>query len=188
VIDALAAVLDRWRDPDSPERRDLERDLPAATGFSAPNVREGLARGLAPWSGDALRALAERELSCGGGRFARGYDVTAVLLAGAIPMPALLSMIAPLAVRSAALVKTAAHDPITAPLVAALDRGGRSAARALRGGGRVPGLRTQRAWRSSSPRAACSRPDRTRRSTQSQRGSRRARRCCATGTGSRSRC
>jgi hypothetical protein len=118
VIDALAAVLDRWRDPDSPERRDLERDLPAATGFSAPNVREGLARGLAPWSGDALRALAERELSCGGGRFARGYDVTAVLLAGAIPMPALLSMIAPLAVRSAALVKTAARDPITAPLVA----------------------------------------------------------------------
>jgi Acyl-CoA reductase (LuxC) len=117
VIDALAAVLDRWRDPASPERRALERDLPAATGFSAPNVREGLARGLAPWSGDALRSLAERELACGGG-LARGYDVTAVLLAGAIPMPTLLSVIAPLAVRSAALVKTAARDPITAPLVA----------------------------------------------------------------------
>jgi hypothetical protein len=74
VIDALAAVIQRWRDPDGPERRALERELPAATGFSPENVREGLARGLAPWSGDALR--------------------------------------------SAALVKSAARDPITAPLVA----------------------------------------------------------------------
>ena len=117
VIDALAAVLERWRDPDSPERSELERELPAATGFSAPNVREGLARGLAPWTGAALRRLAERELSRGG-VFAHGHGVTAVLLAGAIPMPALFSVIAPLAVRSAALVKTAARDPITAPLVA----------------------------------------------------------------------
>jgi hypothetical protein len=117
VIDALAAVLDRWRDPDGPERSALERDLPGATGFSSVNVREGLSRGLAPWSGDALRALAQRELARGG-EFARGHDVTSVLLAGAIPMPTLLSMIAPLALRSAALVKSGARDPITAPLVA----------------------------------------------------------------------
>ena len=39
VIDALAAVLERWRDPDSPERRELERELPPATGFSPQNVR-----------------------------------------------------------------------------------------------------------------------------------------------------
>lgn len=117
VIDALAAVLDRWRDPGGPERRALERDLPGATGFAPANVREGLSRGLAPWGGDALRALAQREISRGG-EFARGHDVTSVLLAGAIPMPALLSMIAPLALRGAALVKTAARDPITAPLVA----------------------------------------------------------------------
>jgi hypothetical protein len=117
VIDALAAMLDRWRDPTGPERRALERDLPGATGFSPANVRAGLARGLAPWSGEALRAIAQRELARGGS-FALGHDLTAVLLAGAIPMPALLSMIAPLALRSAALVKTAARDPITAPLVA----------------------------------------------------------------------
>jgi len=117
VIDALAAVLERWRDRDAPERRELERELPAATGFSPQNVREGLARGLAPWSGDALRTLAERELGRGA-ELARGHDVTAVLLAGAIPMPALLSVITPLALRSAALVKTAARDPITAPVVA----------------------------------------------------------------------
>jgi hypothetical protein len=118
VIDALAAVLDRWRDPDAPERRALERELPAVTGFSEANVREGLARGLAPWSGDAMRGLARRELAGGNGAFARGHAVTSVLLAGAIPMPALASVIAPLALRSAALVKTAARDPITAPLVA----------------------------------------------------------------------
>jgi hypothetical protein len=117
VIDALAAVLERWRDPDGPERRALERDLPAATGFSPQNVREGLARGLSPWSGEALRALAQRELSRGQA-VAHGYDVTSVLLAGSIPMPALLSVIAPLALRSAAFVKSAARDPITAPLVA----------------------------------------------------------------------
>ncbi len=117
VIDALAAVLDRWRDPDGPERGELERALPEATGFSPANVREGLSRGLAPWSGDALRAAAQRELARGGA-FARGHDVTSVLLAGAIPMPALLSVVAPLALRSPALVKTAARDPITAPLVA----------------------------------------------------------------------
>jgi hypothetical protein len=117
VIEALAAVLDRWRDPEAPERRALERELPAATGFTAENVREGLARGLAPWRGDALRALAEREL-VRGRAFVRGHDVTAVLLAGSIPMPVLLAVIAPLALRSPVLVKTAARDPITAPLVA----------------------------------------------------------------------
>jgi hypothetical protein len=116
VIEALAAVLGRWRDPVGPERRALECELPAATGFSPENVREGLVRGLAPWTGDALRALAERELARGSG-FARGHDLTAVLLAGAIPMPALLSIVAPLALRSAVLVKTAARDLVTAPLV-----------------------------------------------------------------------
>lgn len=117
VIDALGAVLDRWRDPAGPERRALERDLPEATGFAPENVRVGLARALATWSGDALRAVAERELARGGA-WVHGHEVTSVLLAGSIPMPALLSVIAPLAVRSAALVKTAARDPITAPLVA----------------------------------------------------------------------
>ncbi len=117
VIDALAAVLERWRDREGPERSALERELPAATGFSPQNVLEGLARGLAPWTGDALRALAERELARSG-ELARGYDVTSVLLAGSIPMPALLSVIAPLALRSPVLVKTAARDRITAPLVA----------------------------------------------------------------------
>ncbi len=117
VIDALAAVLDRWRDREAPERRALERDLPAATGFSAENVREGLARGLAPWRGDALRGLAERELRRGGA-FARGHDVTSVLLAGSIPMPTLWAVIAPLALRSPALVKAASRDPITAALAA----------------------------------------------------------------------
>ncbi len=117
VIDALASVLERWRDPLGPERRALEDRLPGVTGFSAETVRQGLARALAPWSGDALRALAERELGRSGD-FAAGYEATAVLLAGSIPMPTLLAVIAPLALRSPVLVKTAARDPLTAPLAA----------------------------------------------------------------------
>jgi hypothetical protein len=117
VIDALAAVLERWRDPDGPERRELERDLPAATGFSPANVKEGLAFGLAPWTGDALREVASRTLARDGDPLL-GHDTTAVLLAGSIPMSSLLSLIEPLALRSPVLVKTASRDPITAHLVA----------------------------------------------------------------------
>ena len=117
VVDVLAAVLERWRDPDGPERRALERELPGVAGFSAANVREGLARALAPWTGDALRDLARRALAHGAD-YARGHDVTSVLLAGSIPMPTLLAVIEPLALRSPLLAKTASRDPLTAQLVA----------------------------------------------------------------------
>jgi len=116
VIEVLAAVLDRWRDPDAPERRALERDLPGATGFSAPVVKEGLALALEPWSGEALRGVAQRLLARGDD-LALGHDTTAVLLAGSIPMPSLLGVLEPLALRSPALVKPASRDPLTAHLV-----------------------------------------------------------------------
>ena len=48
--------------PDSRWRRRLEAELPGATGFSPENVREGLARGLAPFRGEALLALVRAEL------------------------------------------------------------------------------------------------------------------------------
>jgi hypothetical protein len=51
-------------------------------------------------------------------RAAGGFDVTSLLLAGSIPMPTLLSMLAPLVLGSPVLVKCAARDPVTAPLVA----------------------------------------------------------------------
>jgi hypothetical protein len=110
----LAEVLDVWRDPASEVRRALEAELPATTGFSAPTVREGLSLALAGWSGEALTNLAQAELL----RPTDGAATTAVVLAGSIPMPSLLSIIAPLVLRSPVLVKCASRDPITPRLVA----------------------------------------------------------------------
>ncbi len=124
TLDALARVVDGWSDPAGAWRHALETELPGATGFSAPMVREGLARGLDGWSGDALRELVAREigaperLDSAHARLAAGFGVTAVLLAGSIPMPTLVSLLAPLALRSPVLAKSASRDPVTPRLVA----------------------------------------------------------------------
>ena len=102
TLDALAQVLDGWSDPGSEWRRALEAELPGATGFSPETVREGLRCGLAQWNGQALHALAARELGAlehldaGLHPMIAGFDATAVLLAGSIPMPSLLALVAPL--------------------------------------------------------------------------------------------
>ncbi len=124
TLDALARVVDGWSDPSGAWRHALETELPGATGFSAPMVRAGLARGLDAWSGDALRELVAREigtperLDSARARMAAGFDVTAVLLAGSIPMPTLVSLLAPLALRSPVLAKSASRDPVTPRLLA----------------------------------------------------------------------
>jgi len=124
VIDLLGAVLDGWRDSTSGWRRDLEEQLPSATGFTRPLVEEGLRRALEAWSSDALRELVVRELGAldsldaGPSRSAAGFATTAVVLAGSIPMPTLLALIAPLALRSSVIAKPASRDPITPLLVA----------------------------------------------------------------------
>ncbi len=124
TLAALARVLDLWASPDSTWRKRLEAELPGATGFTPENVREGLARGLAPWHGEALLALAHSELGdparldSAHGSMLSGFDTTAVVLAGSIPQPSLLALLAPLVLRSPVLVKPASRDPVTAPLVA----------------------------------------------------------------------
>jgi hypothetical protein len=125
TLDAVCGVLDGFRDPRSPWRARLEAELPRATGFSPAAVREGLARALAEWSGGALRALVARELGGaaalepGAPHAAVGFDSTAVLLAGSIPMPTLLAMVSPLVLLSPALAKPASRDPVTPRVVAA---------------------------------------------------------------------
>ncbi len=114
TLAVLGQVLDVWRDPNSPIRRELEAELPNATGFSPQVVREGLSLALAEWSGPALTALADRELP----RSIEPAEATAVILAGAIPMPSLLSILAPLALRSPVLVKCASRDRVTPRLLA----------------------------------------------------------------------
>jgi hypothetical protein len=134
TLDGLCRVLDGWSDPDSSWRKQLALALPSAAGFSPENVREGLARGLAGWNGASLRALVESEIGsaaidgggargaadrdAGGMRIASGFGVTSLVLAGSIPMPTLLALVAPLALRSPVLARCAARDPVTAPLVA----------------------------------------------------------------------
>jgi hypothetical protein len=114
VLAALCGVLDAWSDPRSPWRRELEAKLPEATGFARETVREGLARALAQWNGAALERLVG-ELR---GEDARGFATTAVVLAGAIPMPSLQALVAPLALGSPVLAKPASRDPVSAELVA----------------------------------------------------------------------
>jgi hypothetical protein len=124
TLAALAAVFDGWRAAGSRWRRALEAELPEATGFSAPVVAEGLRLGLEGWSGDAFLELVARELGpdeqldSAGACMVSGFGTTAVLLAGAIPMPTLLALAAPLALRSPVLAKLAARDTVTAQHVA----------------------------------------------------------------------
>jgi hypothetical protein len=121
---ALADVLDAWRAPASPWQAELVERLPACTGFSPETVRRGLALGLAPYGGEALHALVRGELGGPAGLDPRaacswqGFPTTAVVLAGAIPLPTVPALVAPLALRSPVLVKPSAHDPVTAPLLA----------------------------------------------------------------------
>jgi hypothetical protein len=122
---ALARVLELWASPDSSWRRRLEQELPGATGFTPENVREGLARGLALFRGEAWLSLLRAELGdpdrldTAQASMLSGFDCTAVVLAGSIPQPTLLALLAPLALRSPVLAKPASRDPVTAGLVAA---------------------------------------------------------------------
>jgi hypothetical protein len=123
LLATLARALDRWSDPGSSWRRELEAKLPAATGFAPETVRRGLEVALADWTGDALERLAARELgapramSAGDSAFP-SFELCSVVLAGAIPMPTLKAIVAPLALGTPVLVKPASRDPITAELVA----------------------------------------------------------------------
>ena len=113
----MARVLELWRDPGSAPREVLARELPAVAGFSEPVVREGLGLALEGFSREALLRLVDDEL--GGlatldadhGRVVGGFPVTATLLAGSLPTPTLLAILAPLVLRSAVLVKPASRDP-----------------------------------------------------------------------------
>lgn len=120
--DALADVLDAWAAPGSPWQAELVAKLPETTGFSAETVREGLARGLARYDGSALRALVRAELGAlehgNSGAAVFGFETTATVLGGAIPLPTVVALLAPLALRAPVLVKPAAFDAVTPRLFA----------------------------------------------------------------------
>ena len=110
----LGGLLDALAAPDSSLRRSLEADLPAATGFSRANVREGLGRALSAWGARGLRELVDGELGAAPAPGPGSPRLTAVVPAGAIPMPTLEAILAPLLVGSGVVVRPAARDPLTA--------------------------------------------------------------------------
>jgi hypothetical protein len=120
----LADALDAWSAPASPWQTALTEALAPSSGFSPEMLRAGLAHGLAPYTGAALHALVRQEL--GGsdrldatrGLHASGFATAATVLAGAIPLPTFVAIIAPLALRTPVLVKPSLHDPVSAALFA----------------------------------------------------------------------
>lgn len=111
---ALEQVLSLWRDPGAPWCDALAAALPEAAGFHPRTVHRGLEVGLGAWPAGALEALFAAEVPPG----ARAPRSTAALLAGSIPLPSFLSLLAPLALGSPVLAKTASRDPVSAPLFA----------------------------------------------------------------------
>jgi acyl-CoA reductase-like NAD-dependent aldehyde dehydrogenase len=114
----LGRLLEQLRDPTSALREHLAEELPAATGFHPATLAAGLDAGFGAWTARALAELAARELEASPQRIASGFPLTAVVLGGAIPMPSVLQIVAPLALGSPVLVRPGAHDPVTARAVA----------------------------------------------------------------------
>jgi hypothetical protein len=119
IVAALGALLERLRDPASQIRLRLARELPAATGFHPATLAAGLDAGFSRWTAAALEELVERELPASPRRRAVGFPLTGVVLGGAIPMPSVLQILAPLVLGSPVLVRPGSHDPVTARAVAA---------------------------------------------------------------------
>jgi acyl-CoA reductase-like NAD-dependent aldehyde dehydrogenase len=118
-VGSLGRVLERFGDPHSGERRELEAKLPEATGFAPATLRAGLDLALAGWTSRALFALVDDELErAGKARVATGFPATAVLLGGAVPTPTLLALVAPLVLGSPVLARVSSHDPLTARVFA----------------------------------------------------------------------
>ncbi|MCH2169379.1 hypothetical protein MK489_01235 [Myxococcota bacterium] len=118
IARVLAEVVDRWSSPESVWRQRLVSELTPLAGFNAGLMERGLEVGLSHWSGPALQDLVHRELANSQKTMVSGFQITAVLLAGSIPMPSLIGLVAPLLLRSPVLAKSAARDPVTPRLVA----------------------------------------------------------------------
>ncbi len=117
----VGSLLDAWSRRDSPWQKALVEALPAATGFSPEMIAEAAAAGFAPLDGAALRRLAPATAPPAGAP----PSVVGAVLAGAIPMPTLLSAALPLCAGRGVALKPSAGDPVSPRLVvesaAALD-------------------------------------------------------------------
>ena len=109
VVTALDGALSSWRDPRSSIREDLRLQHPV---FSAEILDLGCDLGLRQWTASALALLRSREVR----EPCRVPRVTAVWLAGSIPIATLAALIPPLLAGSAVYAKPSSADPVSARL------------------------------------------------------------------------
>ena len=98
VITQLARALDVWRRPRRTAYGESSKRPARGDRFHARNRARRTHAWARRWNGEALRRLAARELAARRRPIARPGTTYAVVLAGSIPMPALLTaLVAPLA-------------------------------------------------------------------------------------------
>jgi len=131
IVEAVDAVARRFLDPADAIRLCAEVGLAAVTGLSRPMVGlilDGMAR---DWRGDELRRLLATDLgdpaaldgfvprrSAPGRVRAYGPDLVVHIFSGNVPGVSVTSLIRAMLVKSASLGKTAAGEPVLAPLFA----------------------------------------------------------------------
>ena len=64
ILDCIDQAVQRWLDPDSPERQEAEARLPETTGLSAAMIRHVLPLIFQEYRADKLEALCVDELGC----------------------------------------------------------------------------------------------------------------------------
>ena len=130
IVSAVDVVARRFLDPDDPLRRDAERLLTAATGYSPEMTRLVLNRMAADWRAEPLRSLLQVELAdpavldgytrVAGGWWKRAYGPSLAfnVFAGNVPGVAVTALIRSLLVKAPTLGKLASGQPVLPVLFA----------------------------------------------------------------------
>ena len=129
ILNCIDQTVQRWLDPDSPERQQAEARLPETTGLSAAMIRHVLPLIFREYRADRIEALCVDELGClevldrfvpsvSGQKRASGPPLMTHVLAGNVPGAGLDSVIFSLLVKSATLVKTSSAEPVLPALFA----------------------------------------------------------------------
>ncbi|HEV7662094.1 MAG TPA: acyl-CoA reductase, partial [Chloroflexota bacterium] len=131
IITLIDRVASRWLDPTSPFRREAERLLPRVTGYAESAVRKGLISYLSTLRAENVRRLLDEELfdplvldgfrprrNGGGETRAFGPRLTVQVWSGNVPGLPAQSLLSSLLLKSAAVGKVAAEEPLFATLLA----------------------------------------------------------------------
>ncbi len=129
ILGSIDQAVQRWLDPDSQERQEADRRLPATTGLSPAMLRHVLPLIFREYRADKLETLCVDELgglavldrfvpSVSGQKRAGGPPLITHVLAGNMPGAGLDSVLFSLLVKSAALVKTSSAEPVLPVLFA----------------------------------------------------------------------